>query len=73
MLGVTLYYGAAESALAIATILGSIAAGLLTEKLKIHKLSLILASLGIFIITAGIAFILPVSPVIKYVISIVSF
>lgn len=67
------YYGAAESALAIATILGSIAAGLLTEKLKIHKLSLILASLGIFIIPAGIAFLLPVSPVIKYVISIVSF
>ena len=67
------YYGAAESALAIATILGSIAAGLLTEKLKIHKLSLILASLGIFIIPAGIAFLLPVSPVIKYVINIVSF
>ncbi len=67
------YYGAAESALAIAMILGSIAAGLLTEKLKIHKLSLILASLGIFIIPVGIAFLLPVSPVIKYVISIVSF
>ena len=31
------YYGAAESALAVATILGSIAAGVLAEKLKIHK------------------------------------
>ena len=29
------YYGAAESALAVATILGSIAAGALAEKLKI--------------------------------------
>lgn len=67
------YYGAAESSLAIATILGSIAAGLLTEKLKVHKLSLILASLGIFIIPAGIAFLLPVSPIVKYVISIISF
>ena len=67
------YYGAVESALAIATILGSIAAGLLTKKLKIHQLSLILASLGIFIIPAGIAFLLPVSPVLKYVIILVSF
>lgn len=67
------YYGAAESSLAIATILGSIAAGLLTEKLKVHKLSLILASLGIFIIPAGIAFLLLVSPIVKYVISIISF
>jgi len=31
------YYGAAESALAVATIIGSIAAGVLTGKLKIHK------------------------------------
>lgn len=67
------YYGAAESALAIATILGSIAAGLLTEKLKIHKLSFILASLGIFIIPAGIAFLLPINSIIKYIINIVSF
>ena len=33
------YYGAAESSLAIATILGSVAAGLLAKKLKIHKLA----------------------------------
>ena len=58
------YYGAAESALAVATILGSIAAGLLAEKLKIHKLSFLLASLGIFIIPAGIVFLLPVGAVI---------
>jgi len=67
------YYGAAESSLAVAAILGSITAGLLTKKLKIHNLSLILASLGIFIIPAGIAFLLPVNPVIKYAINIVSF
>lgn len=67
------YYGAAESSLAIATILGSIAAGLLTEKLKIHKLSMLLASLGIFIIPAGIAFLFQINPTIKYVITIISF
>ena len=67
------YYGAAESALAIATILGSIAAGLLTEKLKIHRLSVLLASMGVFMIPAGIAFLCPIAPVIKYVITVVSF
>ncbi len=67
------YYGAAESALAIATILGSIAAGGLAEKLKLHKLSVLLASLGIFIIPAGIVFLLPVNSMIKYGITIVSF
>ncbi len=67
------YYGAAESALAVATILGSIAAGILAEKLKIHKLSLLLASQGIFIIPAGIVFFLPVNAMIKYGVTVVSF
>lgn len=67
------YYGAAESALAVATILGSVAAGLLTEKLSIHKLSILLASMGIFIILAGSAFLCPANSVIKYAVTIVSF
>lgn len=67
------YYGAAESSLAVATILGSIAAGVLAEKLKIHKLSVLLASLGIFIIPAGIVFLLPVNAIIKYGVAVVSF
>lgn len=67
------YYGAAESALAVATILGSIAAGMLAEKLKIHKLSVLLASPGIFIIPAGIVFILPLNAMIKYGVTVVSF
>ena len=67
------YYGAVESALAVATILGSIAAGILAEKLKIHKLSVLLASMGIFIIPAGIVFLLPVNAIIKYGVTVVSF
>ncbi len=66
------YYGAAESALAVATILGSVAAGLLTGKLKIHRLSILLASMGVFIIPVGIAFLCSVSPIIKYAVTIVS-
>lgn len=41
------YYGGAESVLAAATILGSIAAGLLTGKLKTNHLSFLLASIGL--------------------------
>ncbi len=66
------YYGAAESALAVATILGSVAAELLTGKMKIHRLSILLASMGVFIIPVGIAFLCPVSPIIKYAVTIVS-
>ena len=66
------YYGAAESALAVATILGSIAAGLLTGKLKTQKLSQVLAALGIFIIPAGIAFLFPLNKILVYVINVLS-
>ena len=65
--------GAAESALAVATILGSIAAGIFTKKWNIPALSNLLASLGGFIILSGIAFLLPVSAVIKYAVILVSF
>ena len=61
------YYGVAESALAVATIIGSIAAGILTGKLKTHKLSFVLSALGIFIIPAGIAFLFPSNKIIVYI------
>lgn len=67
------YYGAAESALAIATILGSIAAGIFAQKLKIHRLSFLLTLLGIFMIPAGVVFLLPASPMTKYIINLISF
>ncbi len=67
------YYGAAESALAIATILGSVAAGILAEKMKIHRLSVLLASMGVFMIPVGIVFLCPADSIIKYVITLVSF
>ncbi len=67
------YYGAAESALAIATILGSIIAGLLVGKLKNRDLHLLITALGIFIIPAGIVFLLPVGTIAKYTINIAAF
>ena len=67
------YYGFAESALAVATILGSIAAGLLTGKLKTRKLPLVLSSLGIFLLPAGAVFFLSGNPMLKYAVTVVSF
>lgn len=67
------YYGAAESALAIATILGSVAAGLLTGKLKMRKLSLMLTALGAFLIPAGIIFLIPASTATRYIINVTAF
>lgn len=67
------YYGAAESALAVATIAGSILAGLLSAKLQAHSTSVLLTALGVFMIPAGIAFLLPLSALIRYGIILVSF
>lgn len=67
------YYGAAESALAIATIFGSIAAGVLTGKLKTGKWFLLLSLIGLSVVPAGIAFLLPIGNTVRYVVNIVSF
>lgn len=67
------YYGTAESALAIATIIGSIAAGLMAENFKIHRLAILLASLGIFLIPTSIVYPFPIHPLIKYIVTIFSF
>lgn len=67
------YYGAAESALAVATIIGSILAGLLSSKLKTRCIPALLVLLGAFILPAGIAFLFPLSPLLMYGITLLSF
>lgn len=67
------YYGGAESALAVAVILGSIAAGLLTGKLKLKHLSSVLAAIGVCMIPAGVVFLFPFSTMLKYVVNIAAF
>ena len=67
------FYGGAESAMAVATILGSIAAGLLTGKLKSGRLSYVLAAIGICIIPAGIIFLFPFGIIIRYVVIVAAF
>lgn len=60
------FYGGAESALAVATILGSIAAGLLTGKLSSGRLSYVLAAIGVCIIPAGVVFLFPSGVMARY-------
>lgn len=67
------YYGVAESLMGVAAILGGIAAGLLSGKLKMRKLSLLLASLGVVLVPAGIAFFVPAGAVTRYVVSVAAF
>lgn len=67
------YYGGAESAMAVAAILGSIAAGLLTGKMKYGRLSFVLAAIGLCIIPAGAVFLLPSGGGIKYAVIVASF
>lgn len=67
------YYGAAESMLGVSAILGSVAAGLLTGKLKMRKLSLVLAALGAFLVPAGIVFLVPAGTITRYAINVTAF
>ena len=67
------YYGGAESALAVATILGSIAARFLTGKLKSGRLSYVLAGIGVCIIPSGVAFLFSVNAFVRYTVSIAAF
>ena len=67
------FYGGAESAMAVATILGSIAAGLLTGKLRSGRLSYVLAAMGVCIILAGAVFRFFHGALVKYAVILASF
>lgn len=67
------YYGGAESCLAVATILGSIAAGILTGKLKTGRLSFVLAAIGASIIPAGAVFLFSHDTAVRFAVNVASF
>lgn len=60
------WYGGAESALAVAAILGSVAAGLFTGRTAFRRLSWVLASMGAFLIPAGVVLMLPAGNVTRF-------
>lgn len=67
------YYGVAQSLVGVAAILGSIAAGLLTGKLKLRGLAVVLAAGGAFLIPAGAAFLFPGGAIARYAVNVAVF
>ena len=60
------YYGAAESAMGAAAILGSLCAGLMGKKLRVRDLSAIFLSFGLSLFPIGFSFLLPVGTMARY-------
>ena len=67
------YYGAAESVLAVAVIAGSMAAGVLAGKVQKGGLSAMLAAVGLCIVPAGLAFLLPAGTGVRYAVLVAAF
>ncbi len=67
------YYGAAESALAMAALGGSIAAGALVGKLRTASLAGVLAALGACLLPVGGIFLIPAGGNVRYFISLAAF
>lgn len=67
------YYGVAESVLAVAVIAGSMAAGVLAGKIKKGGLSPMLAAVGLCIVPAGLAFLLPAGTGVRYAVLVAAF
>ena len=60
------YYGAAESAMGAAAILGSLCAGLLGKKLRVRNMAAIFLSFGLSLFPIGFSFLLPVGTMARY-------
>ena len=67
------YYGAAESAMGVAAILGSLSVGFLTQRMKMKRLHSLLVVLGLCFIPAGAAFLLPGHVYLKYAVLVLAF
>ena len=60
------YYGAAESAMGAAAILGSLCAGLLGKKLRVRDMAAIFLSFGLSLFPMGLSFLPPVGRMARY-------
>lgn len=67
------HYGLAESAMGAAAVLGSLAVGILGKRLRLRNLPLIFSALGICLVPAGLAFLLPVGVWGRYGVLVVMF
>lgn len=67
------HYGIAESAMGVASILGSLCVVIAAKKLRMRHLAIVLVSFGICLIPCGIAFLLPVDAFARYLILLIMF
>lgn len=67
------YYGAAESAMGVAAILGSVFIGVMANKLRLRWLASALIGFGVCLLPAGLAFILPLGAVGRYAVLLAVF
>ena len=66
-------YGAAESAMGIASILGSLWVAVLAKKLRLRDLSTVFGAFGLCLIPCGAAFLLPLDGFARYLVLLVMF
>lgn len=67
------HYGAAESAMGIAAILGSVSIGILSDKVQLKHLYKFMVIAGLFLMPAGLVFIGQWENVTRYIVLIISF
>lgn len=67
------HYGAAESAMGVASVVGSLCVAIFAKKLKMHYLSIVFVAFGICLIPCGIAFLFPMTSFTRYLILLIMF
>lgn len=67
------HYGAAESVMGVAAVLGSLFVGIMAQKFRLRWLAFVFMGLGLSLIPTGIDFLLPVGPLSVYIILLVMF
>ena len=67
------HYGAAESVMGVAAVLGSLFVGIMAQKFRLRWLAFVFMGLGLSLIPAGISFLLPMGSLGVYIILLVMF
>ena len=67
------HYGAAESVMGVAAVLGSIFVGITAQKFRLRWLAFVFIGLGLSLVPTGIAFLLPIGSLGIYIILLVLF
>ncbi len=67
------YYGAAESAMGVASILGGVIVGIWAKKIRLRDMFIIFCVFGICLILSGVAFLIPIGVAGRYIALLIFF